>query len=184
MKVGIGSKNLAKIQAVETTFQELGINAEFLPIAAPSGVSAMPFSDDETITGAKNRAEYCLEVNEELDIGIGLEGGVTETSFGLCLVNWGALSVREKETIIAGGARIILPDKISERLRMGEELGIVIEDYSTKQNIRHHDGAIGIFTNGLIKRDAMFSHIIKILVGQYWYTYKHPKEGKIKNNKV
>ncbi len=167
MIIAIGSKNKAKIKAVENTFRELNMEVSFLSVDSPSGVSAQPFSDEETMKGAANRAEFCLQQIEEADIAIGLEGGVTETPFGLFLCNWGALAESGKETLFAGGARIKLPGDIVERLRAGEELGPVMDAYSKSQGIRHKEGAIGVFTHGLVGRAAMFSHITKLLIGQY-----------------
>ncbi len=98
-------------------------------------LSEQPFSDDETIRGAINRANGALEKGNG-DIGIGLEGGVQETEHGLLLCNWGALVSIETEPIIAGGARFLLPEAIAGRLRAGEELGPVMEDYAKKENVR------------------------------------------------
>lgn len=165
MKIAVGSKNAAKVKAAETVLRDIGYQNELFPIDAPSNVSGMPFSDKETMTGAMNRAEFCL-THEDIDIAIGLEGGVTETPHGLFLINYGALAEKGKETIVAGGARIKLPEEIAERLRAGEELGPVMEDYSKNKNVRSKEGAIGIFTHGMVNRDEMFMHIMKLLVGQ------------------
>lgn len=167
MIIALGSKNKAKITAVEEAFKEVGIKVSVLPVESPSGVSVQPFSDEETMEGAANRAEFSLQQVNEAGVAIGLEGGVTETPFGLYLCNWGALAERGKETLLAGGARIKLPDEIAQRLRSGEELGLVIDDYSKSQGIRYKEGAIGIFTHDLVDRATMFSHIVKLLIGQY-----------------
>lgn len=168
MLVAIGSKNPAKINAVKLAFKEINIEVDIHPMNVPSGVSEQPFSDEETIKGAVQRAENCLN-NNGVDIAIGLEGGVTESEFGLCVCNWGAIVEKEKTPIIAGGARIILPEEIASRLRAGEELGPVMDDYANKKNVRKKEGAIGIFTNGLVTREEMFVHVMKLLIGQYQY---------------
>jgi inosine/xanthosine triphosphatase len=165
MKIIIGSNNPAKIEAVKRVF--LG-NYVFHSVNAASGVGDMPFKDEETIQGAINRAENALKLGGG-DIGIGLEGGVQETSYGLMLSNWGALASKEHPSLIAGGARILLPKEIAQRLRNGEELGPVMDDYTNRQNIRKKEGAVGIFTNGYIDRVEMFTHLTKLLVGQYEY---------------
>ncbi|XJZ26520.1 DUF84 family protein [Bacillota bacterium Lsc_1132] len=166
MKVIIGSKNPAKIKAVKNAFQEK--MTELISIDIPSGVNEQPFSDEETIQGAINRARNALKTGGG-DIGIGLEGGVQETNQGLMLCNWGALATSELDPFIAGGARVLLPEEIADRLRAGEELGPVMDDYAKKQNVRKTEGAIGIFTNGRINRADMFTHIMSMLVGQYEY---------------
>jgi len=163
MKIIIGSKNPAKITAVKNSFTH---EDEIVALDIPSGVSEQPFSDDETIKGAINRAIGALNQGNG-DIGIGLEGGVQETSYGLFICNWGALVSNEGETIIAGGARIPLPEEVAIRLRAGEELGPVMEDYAKKKNVRKQEGAVGIFTNGLVNRSEMFTHVMNLLVGQY-----------------
>lgn len=170
MKIIIGSKNPAKITAVKNSLQHL--DAEFIPMDIPSGVNAQPFSDEETIRGAVNRAVNALKQGNG-DIGIGLEGGVQETSHGLLICNWGALASNDMEPIIAGGARFLLPEEVAVRLRGGEELGPVMDDYANKKNVRKHEGAIGIFTNGLINRVEMFTHVMNLLIGQYTYRKNH-----------
>jgi inosine/xanthosine triphosphatase len=171
MKIIIGSKNQAKVMAVQQTFLSHHV---FIALDVPSGVRSMPFSDEETIKGAINRAENAVKIGKG-DIGIGLEGGVEETPYGLFLCNWGALSVLGHSTIIAGGARILLPADVAERLRKGEELGPLIDEYTKKQNIRQKEGAVGIFTNNQINRVEMFTHVMKLLVGQYEYYSSHKK---------
>jgi inosine/xanthosine triphosphatase len=165
MKIIIGSKNPAKIKAVKNVFPE---EFEMVSMDIPSGVHDQPFSDEETIKGAVNRATKAL-IEGQGDIGIGLEGGVQETSEGLLICNWGALASKNMEPIIAGGARLLLPEEIAERLRKGEELGPVMDDYAKMQNVRKHEGAVGIFTNGQLSRVTMFTHVMKMLVGQYEY---------------
>jgi inosine/xanthosine triphosphatase len=163
MKIVIGSKNPAKITAVKNSFSP---EDEFISLDIPSGISEQPFSDEETIKGAINRAIASLKQGNG-DIGIGLEGGVQETSYGLFICNWGALATNEREPIIAGGARLPLPEEVTVRLRAGEELGPVMEDYAKKSNVRKQEGAVGIFTNGLVNRSDMFTHVMNLLVGQY-----------------
>jgi inosine/xanthosine triphosphatase len=163
MKIIIGSKNPAKIIAVKNSFSHQG---EFVSLDITSGVSEQPFSDEETIQGAINRAEGALKQGNG-DIGIGLEGGVQETSYGLLICNWGALVTNESKPIIAGGARFPLPEEIAARLRAGEELGPVMEDFSKNKNVRKQEGAVGIFTYGMVNRSEMFTHVMNLLVGQY-----------------
>lgn len=167
MRIAVGTTNKAKLEAIRNIFSD---SVEIIPCKVPSNVREQPFSDEETIQGAINRAKNAL-VEVDADLAIGLEGGVTETPIGLMLCNWGALVVREKmnKPYVAGGARIVLPDDISNRLRNGEELGPVMDDFCQQKNIRSHEGAIGIFTNGQVNRVEMFTHVVKLLKGQYDY---------------
>ncbi len=169
MKIIIGSKNPAKINAVKQVFTKKEYTFEAVDVS--SEVSDQPFSDEETIKGAVNRAQQAL-IQGKGQIGIGLEGGVEETAYGLFLCNWGALVTEGIPPIIAGGARILLPEEVAKRLRLGEELGPVMDKYTEKHDIRKNEGAIGIFTAGVIQRADMFSHIVQLLLGQYHYRKK------------
>jgi inosine/xanthosine triphosphatase len=162
--VAIGTTNQAKIAAVKAIFSSE--QYALVPTNVPSNVSAQPLSDHETRQGAINRAKHALQ-KENADIGIGLEGGVMEIDGELWLCNWGALADRDGTVITAGGARILLPFEVAEGIRKGRELGDVMAEYTGKRNIRHKEGAIGVFTNGYVDRAGMFRHIVQLLAGQY-----------------
>ncbi|WP_110927258.1 DUF84 family protein [Bacillus massiliglaciei] len=169
MKVAVGSFNPAKVQAVQQAFEPY--NAEIIKLNVPSGVSDQPFSDDETIEGALNRARQCL-LESDCEFGVGLEGGVAEGKQGLFICNWGALAARGGGSFIAGGARILLPPEIADRLRAGGELGPIMDQYTQKAGIRKKEGAIGVFTNEKMTRSDMFLQITKMLLGQFEYKQK------------
>ena len=60
-KIYIGSKNPAKIAAVEEVF----INYSIISQDVDSGVSCQPIGDEETIQGALNRALKFLQIQFE-----------------------------------------------------------------------------------------------------------------------
>jgi len=167
VKIAIGTKNPTKVKAVNDAFASF-IEAEFISTNVPSNVSAQPLTDLETLTGAINRAKNALEA-ERADLGVGLEGGLIKTDFGYFLCNWGAIYVKDQQPIIAGGARIVVPDEIGELVFSGRELGDVMDIYARKKNVRHNEGAIGIFTNGIVDRTTMFKELSNLLIGQYLY---------------
>ncbi|WP_370621812.1 DUF84 family protein [Bacillus sp. JCM 19034] len=78
MIVAIGSKNPAKVHAVQTTL--IHERLQFVTVSAESNVSSQPFSDEETILGARNRALNSFKKLNSLNLAFGLEGGVVETS--------------------------------------------------------------------------------------------------------
>jgi inosine/xanthosine triphosphatase len=172
LKVAIGTTNPAKVQAIQKAFNEQYEDVLFECLKTESHVSEQPFSDQETIEGALNRAKNVLRASDS-EIGIGLEGGVTESLYGMFVCNWGALVDRNGNEIIGGGARISLPKEISSKLKAGKELGPLMDEYTQKSGIRKKEGAIGVFTNGLITREAMFLHVVQLLIGQWQYSKKH-----------
>lgn len=162
MKVIIGSHNQAKITAVKLAFKGFSVEE----VDSPSKVSNQPTTDEETLLGAMNRAHHCHESYPE-ELSIGLEGGVMLINEELYLCNWGVLMSKQTEVIRASGARIKLPDEFIDDLFAGVELSKLIDNYSEKYNTRESEGAIGIFTEGVIDRIKMFEHVVLLLKGQY-----------------
>ena len=167
MKVIIGSHNKAKIKAVRRAFKDHLIYR----VDSPSNVSKQPTTDEETLSGAMNRTLYCHNQYPN-DISIGLEGGVMLINGDLYLCNWGVLMSPLTKTITASGARIKLPQSFKSDLFAGVELSELIDAYSNKHDTRQSEGAIGIFTEGIIDRIAMFEHVALLLKGQYEHALK------------
>ena len=155
IKIGIGSTNPAKVKAVESAIKRLWPTAVYIPVAAPSSVSDMPMSDEETLRGATNRAR-AARVMADADFGIGLEGGVQESPSGMLLLGWVAVMGENGRLGIGGTARIPLPDQIARRIRAGEELGPVIDDILHADKTNQKGGTVGALTNGLVVRGDAF----------------------------
>jgi len=169
MIVAIGTKNKAKTGAVMTVLAEHFSEIHFEQIEVSSGVSEQPVSNEETRLGAINRAQAALQAVTGAQLAFGLEGGVYELEGQMYCCNWGALATLSGEVYSCAGATFILPDEVASRVRSGEELGPVMDDFTKTRDIRQHAGAIGIFTDGLIDRKEMFEHITTLLIGQYFY---------------
>ncbi|TQR09695.1 DUF84 family protein [Psychrobacillus soli] len=168
MNIFIGTTNKAKTKAVQTISRIYYPDASFINKEVESLVFAQPMSNEETRQGAINRAKQLMELPNSDDLfGIGLEGGVQEIEGSLYICNWGALVANNGEVFTATGAGIPLPNEIAVQLRTGAELGPVMDVYTNRKGIRHDEGAIGVFTNGLITRSMMFEHIMYLLIGQY-----------------
>ncbi len=166
MIIAIGTKNKAKGMAVQNICNAYLDHIEFIHIDVPSNVSEQPMGDVETLQGAKNRALNASK-ESQADISFGLEGGVKELNDRLYICNWGVLLTKEGHQYTAGGAQIPLPNEIAQCILSGEELGPVMDRYTKQTGVRHHEGAVGIFTNGFVKRGDMFEHVVKMLLGQY-----------------
>ncbi|WP_096436201.1 DUF84 family protein [Alteribacter populi] len=172
INVHIGSRNPAKVSAVESVFsKEQGFVVHDMDI--PSNVSPQPISDEETKQGAMNRAKY-LVTECDASIGIGLEGGVVDEGDTMMICNWGALATKDGNLFVAGGARFPLPDSIANEIRNGKELGEVIDQWANKRDIRKNEGTVGVLTAGIVTRSKMFSHVAQLLYGQ-WQFQKNKK---------
>src|SRR5699024_9506149 len=158
MNFVIGSKNKTKIAAVETVFP----NAFVYSVDAASDVSNQPIGDEETRLGAMNRAYYAQR-NKSKSRGIGLEGGDMYVKEQHYLYSWDALHREKGNVDTAAGGRITLPNELKAQIKEGYELAEIMNVFTEKKDIRNHEGAIGIFTNDLVDRSAMFVHVVTLL---------------------
>lgn len=164
----IGSKNQAKVSAVRKVLELHQPEFRLHEAKVPSGVKDQPFGDDETRLGAINRAKNATATVDGA-IGIGLEGGVRMLDGQLYVCNWGALVLPDQTVFTAGGAQIPLPDEIAEELHKGKELSEAVDSYFNARGMQHSGGAMGMFTAHAVDRDALFEHVMLLLIGQLNY---------------
>lgn len=156
MQIAVGSRNPAKIEAVRRTVIRVWPEVELLPLSVRSYVSAMPMSDAECLTGARNRA-YNAIVQTDADLGVGLEGGVNPEPAGLMLVGWVVVVDGTGGEGIGSTARLPLPSVIAARVQAGEELGPLMDELLDTHKSNHRGGAVGALTAGLVPRARAFA---------------------------
>jgi non-canonical (house-cleaning) NTP pyrophosphatase len=109
----------------------------------------------------------------EADLGVGLEGGVQESEFGLMTCAWCVLVDRTGRIGVGGNSSILLPDAVVQALRHGDELGTAMDRLAQQQNTKHQHGAIGILTNNLETRQSAYEMIIRLALAPFqnpaWY---------------
>lgn len=180
MKIAIGTKNLAKIEGVKQAFNAAYSKnkIEYFSFETNSKIKAQPLSDEEAITGAKNRAIEALKKCEDAEFGIGLEGTIDETNFGMFLCGWVVIIDKNNNIGIGSSPKILVPEWIAKRIRTGEELGPIVKELMDDQEntIRHSLGTCGVLTNGLYSRIDEFNHAtlnaLSIFIGKKYYKLK------------
>lgn len=149
--IAVGSTNPVKLAAVTHAVVRVWPGAVIESVVAESGVRAQPLSDDEAITGATNRAQRAQQASNA-DLGIGLEGSVAESAYGMFVTGWAAVVDRAGTLGIGGSGRFLLPTPIADGLRNGGELGTLMDQLVRQENTKQRQGAVGILTSGLITR--------------------------------
>ena len=156
IKVAVGSKNPVKVGAVESAFAKMMGECEIVGVSVPSGVSEMPMSFAEIVTGAKNRAQAALKL-VGADYGVGLEGGLNEIDLGTFLMGFVAIVDKKGAWGYSLGEGLYLPDKIVKMVKdSGRELGDVMDEIRGLKNTKQQEGCIGYFTDNLIDRKESF----------------------------
>lgn len=156
MRIAVGSTNPVKIAAVQSVVERVWPKAEVANLEVPSGVPAMPMNDADCLAGARNRARAARAATNAA-LGIGLEGGVNLEPAGLMLLGWVAAVDENGREGVGGGARLLLPAHIADRVLAGAELGPVMDELMGQQNVKQKGGAVGALTAGLVLRQETFA---------------------------
>jgi inosine/xanthosine triphosphatase len=170
--VAVGSLNPVKMAAARAVAAKVWSDTEVCFVAVSSGVSAQPSDDQETITGAINRArEACSKARA--DIGIGLEGGLSQKSFGTFTSEWCAIVDSRGRVWLGGGANLLVPSIVLEQIAQGYELGEAIDRLAGLQSCKTGPGTVGVLTHGLMDRyrcyEAVISYAIAPLLSPEFY---------------
>lgn len=154
LRYALGTTNEAKRSAVK-----MATGAEPACLSVPSGVPDQPMNEEETITGAINRAKAVLEKLPGSQIGLGLEGGLAYDD--QYTKQWYLISVCAawdgQRLSIGKGLAFPIPSQAAERIQKeGIELRTVIDEWSKTTGTNQRGGAYGLLTDGRIRRPEVF----------------------------
>ncbi|MBF6593662.1 MAG: DUF84 family protein [Thermaceae bacterium] len=161
----VGSTNPAKLNPARAVFAEV-FGLETLGIDVPSGVPEQPVGYEETLLGAKNRAEAALR-QPGATWGVGLEGGVEFNGYGGWLFNIAYVVREDGRSGFARGGSILLPPEVAARVRLGEELGHVIDDVARLKDSKKAGGAVGFLTLGRVERAEFWRHTLELALPRF-----------------
>lgn len=157
----VASKNPIKLQAAESGFQSMFPDATFQVsgIESVDGISAQPMTDTETLRGATQRAQYAMSARPRADFWVGIEGGIATVTGEMHSFAWVVILGHGKEGK-SKTATFILPQKISELIQKGLELGDADDLVFGLQNSKQANGAIGILTGNVIDRLSLYRQAV------------------------
>lgn len=172
--VAVGSTNPVKIAAARAVIARVAPTAQVEGIQVASTVRDQPWGDDETIRGARARADGARRALGA-DLGIGIEGGVVENDHGLHTCAWAVVVGPSGREGTGGSLAMPLPPVIAGLVRGGLELGDAMDRIAGTRNVKQGQGAVGLLTAGLIDRQRAYETIITyalvpFLAPAYWET--------------
>jgi non-canonical (house-cleaning) NTP pyrophosphatase len=174
--VAVGSTRRPKIDAVRDALEELAprffapARLEVIAVDIPSGVRHTPLSREETMTGARQRAEVLARIARERQEGwkyfVGLEGGLDVMlepgGRRVFLENWAYVADRSGRGAFGRSGAVQLPEQLVESVvDSGVELANAIDTYAQGHGVRDAQGAWGVLTRDIItRRDAVRISVI------------------------
>ncbi|HAE85496.1 MAG TPA: inositol monophosphatase [Anaerolineaceae bacterium] len=162
----LGSTNPVKVAAVQRGFAAMfpGERLEVRGIDVPSGVSAQPLSDAETLHGARKRAQNAREQVPMADFWVGIEGGV-ETLPGepdaLLAFAWVVVLSAGQAGCARTGA-FVLPADVAKLVRSGIELGEADDQVFGTQGSKQQNGAVGLLTHDALTRAEFYAQAVQL----------------------
>ena len=133
-KVVTASESPVKNEAVKTAFSKVFPETEFnyTAVSVPSEVPDQPSDNEETFSGAKNRALNAREKINDANFWIGIEGGIEKNNSETEAFAW-VYIISKAQTGKARTASFFLPKKITDLLEKGYELGMRMIWFSNKK---------------------------------------------------
>ena len=156
-KVIVSSRNPVKVKATREGFSKMfpRESFEFTEISVPSGVSAQPLTDQETLQGAMNRVRAAQQHFPEAAYWVGIEGGVEKDRGEMACFAWIVVQSPEK----LGKSRtstFYLPKAVVDLMEAGKELGEADDIVFGQSNSKQGMGASGLLTGGVIHRATFY----------------------------
>lgn len=169
-RIALGSDRAAKIMSVRAAIARVAEidpqwrETKVIPRTVKTEAPAMPLTDWELMSGARQRAlivrEILMEQKLEADLYVGLEGGFhsisLEGEWRTFLRGWAFVTDGERSSF-GMSPSIEVPDAIVKDVIQGKrELGIVIDDVAGVRDVRSKQGAWGVLSRDLLTRSMSF----------------------------
>jgi len=168
--IAVGSNNPVKLAAAEAILGRAFPQATFVTVSVDSHVPEQPWGDEETRRGAYNRARNAL-AKAGANFGVGLEGGLVETSEGVMTCAWCAVVNSAGKVGYGGGVHMLLPMPVVAALRRHGELGPAMDALVNEHNTKQGRGAVGILTNGLSSRQTAYEQLVAMAAAPFVTEY-------------
>jgi len=164
LKVGVGSANPVKINAVKNVLEhyEMFKSSVISPVNVMSVVSPQPKGYSEISLGAVNRAKNSKEGN---NYSIGIESGIDEDHWtDSKWIDYCVCAVYDGNKFFIGRSSGIEVPKNLIKLIFEKEIDLSqachISEQIKRENLGYEEGLIGILTNGRITREKQIEQAI------------------------
>lgn len=174
--VAVGSTRRPKLDAVREALDVLlrrfhgETQFDLAAVDVPSGVRHTPLSREETMAGARQRAEALVRIarekREQWNYFVGLEGGLDivheSGARWVFLENWAYVADVSGRGAFGQSGAVVLPELLVQQVvDRGVELAEAIDAFAEGEGIRDAQGAWGVLTHDIItRRDAIRISVI------------------------
>lgn len=160
--VVVASTNRVKIAAAQEGFAKMfpGDALTFEGVSTDSNVADQPRSDDETLSGARNRVRNAAALRPEADFWVGIEGGVADGPKGMAAFAWVAIQDKNGRVGLGKTGIFFLPPAVADLVRSGMNLGDADDAVFGRHGSGTQNGAVGLLTGDAIDRAGLHAPAI------------------------
>ena len=169
-RIALGSDRAAKIMAVRASIARVAEidsawrDASVVARSVKTDTPAMPLTDWELMSGARQRAlavrEMLIEQNLGADLYVGLEGGFHSISvdgeWHTFLRGWAFVTDGERNSFGMSPSIGVPPAIVKNVIEGKRELGFVIDEVAGMRDVRSRQGAWGVLSRDLLTRSMSF----------------------------
>lgn len=157
-QVLVASTNPVKTEATKAALAKIFPSESFdlLAEAVETSVPDQPMSNEQTLSGARLRAEQARSSYPDLAYWVGIEGGVEQEFLGMASFAWVYILDKNGKKGFGKSATFYLPHKVAELVQEGKELGEADDIVFGHAESKTKQGAIGILTNNVITRTDLY----------------------------
>jgi inosine/xanthosine triphosphatase len=165
VKIAVGTNNDVKVRAVENVFNKVFESIDLVPLSVTSGVAEQPW-DDDTIRGAKQRADNAIKQTPEAHFGVGIEAGLLWNDVGnkYLDVQYCAIQDRGGRVTMGHGSGFYYPNEVLEGVKAGRTVGQVMSEVTGIENIGKKQGAIGYLSKELLTREQLTEQAVLMAI--------------------
>ncbi|MGE6981515.1 inosine/xanthosine triphosphatase [Kluyvera intermedia] len=163
-QVVVATTNPAKIQAILAAFDQIfgEGSCHIDALSVDTGVPEQPFGSTQTRTGARNRVANARQARPDADFWVAIEAGIDEGA----TFSWVVIESREQRGE-SRSATLPLPEVILEKVLAGEALGPVMSTLTGIDKIGNKEGAIGVFTAGVLTRSSVYHQAVVLALSPF-----------------
>ena len=157
-KVVVASTNPVKINTAQIGFSQMfpEFQFDFSGVSVLSDVADQPMGAEETLNGARNRAENAKKAEPDADYWVGIEGGLDEREGKFEAFAWMVVENKGGKVGMGRTGSFFLPPKVAELIRQGKELGEADDIVFGMKNSKQSNGAVGILTGDVLTRTTFY----------------------------
>jgi len=160
MNIAVGTKSELKLRAVANAFARAGLIVNVRGYKVESDVPKQPFSTEDIMLGAKNRAERALVEDGSAHYGVGVESGIIREG-GAYFEIAGCILVDTSFAVVGKSfsAAVETPSKVVERIKEEDsEAGVVVGELTGNKE----KDPPSYYTGGKMKREELLEDAIFI----------------------